>query len=65
MIHYAPTIVVSVLYGFLAWDRTDYLGHFAAGYGGTLAALILMMVARHDKPWEIVLATRAPKGRNL
>ncbi len=36
-----PALVVSLMYYFLLGHRRDYLGHFAAGYGGTLSALTI------------------------
>ncbi len=38
-----PTVVVSILYYALFPDRMDYVGHYAAGYGGTLSALAVAL----------------------
>jgi len=38
-----PALVVSLLYYLLLGYRRDYLGHFAAGYGATLAATALLL----------------------
>jgi hypothetical protein len=41
----APALLVSLLYYILLGHRRDYLGHYAAGYGGTLSALAILLAA--------------------
>lgn len=41
-----PLIATSSLYGMLLGHRLDYLGHFLAGYGGTLLLLAVVAVRR-------------------
>ena len=38
-----PAFVVAMLYYLLLGHRRDYLGHYAAGYGGTLSALAVVL----------------------
>lgn len=38
-----PTLVVSMLFYLLLGYRRDYLGHYAAGYGGTLSAIVVVL----------------------
>lgn len=40
-----PNVIVSLLFYFLLGHRRDYLGHYAAGYGGTLSALAIVFAA--------------------
>lgn len=40
-----PAFAVSLLFYFLLGHRRDYLGHYAAGYGGTLCASTIMLSA--------------------
>jgi hypothetical protein len=40
-----PTLFVSLLFYTLLGHRRDYLGHFAAGYGGTLSAITVVLAA--------------------
>ena len=39
-------VVLGGVYGVLFPDRSDYLGHFLAGTGGTLLLLVLVVAAR-------------------
>ena len=39
---WVPTLLVCASYHLLLGYRRDYLGHYAAGYGGTLAALVAL-----------------------
>lgn len=43
-----PFAIVSGLFLFALGNRSDYLGHYAAGYGGTLcaAAMVLVLMAK-------------------
>jgi ATP/ADP translocase len=41
----AAPVVVGVLYYWFLGERSDYLGHFLAGYAATLGALILVFAA--------------------
>lgn len=36
-----PAVAVGVLYELYLGHRHDYVGHFAAGYGGTLSAMLV------------------------
>lgn len=40
-----PTILVSLFFYVLLGHRRDYLGHYAAGYGGTLSAIGIVLAA--------------------
>ena len=40
-----PALLVSLLFYFLLGHRRDYLGHYAAGYGGTLCAIAIVFAA--------------------
>jgi hypothetical protein len=40
-----PAIVVSMTYVLFLGYRRDYIGHFAAGYGGTLCAITVVLAA--------------------
>ncbi len=40
-----PTVFVSLLFYVLLGHRRDYLGHYAAGYGGTLVAIAIVFAA--------------------
>ena len=40
-----PAFAVSLLFYFLLGYRRDYLGHYAAGYGGTLCATMIVLAA--------------------
>jgi hypothetical protein len=58
-----PALVVGLLFRYPLGHRPDYLGHYAAGYGGTLAVAILAMaeLAPAGRPaqlaWGIVAVT--------
>ncbi len=58
-----PTIVVSLLFYILLGHRRDYLGHYAAGYGGTLSAIAIVLAAipaiRFEQiaPWTVLPCT--------
>ncbi len=43
MLGVALALLVAILYGTLLGYRRDYLGHYAAGYGGSLIAIALTM----------------------
>lgn len=40
-----PTLIVSMLFYVLLGHRRDYLGHYAAGYGGTLSVIAIVFAA--------------------
>jgi hypothetical protein len=40
-----PSLAVSLLFYVLLGHRRDYLGHYAAGYGGTLSAIAIFLAA--------------------
>lgn len=40
-----PAVVVALLFYFLLGHRRDYLGHYAAGYGGTLGFIAVVLAA--------------------
>ncbi len=40
-----PALFVSLLFYGLLGHRRDYLGHYAAGYGGTLSAIAIVLAA--------------------
>ncbi len=40
-----PAAPVTIVYYVCLGHRRDYLGHFSAGYGGTLIALVLAIIA--------------------
>ncbi len=40
-----PTLLVSLLFYVLLGHRRDYLGHYAAGFGGTLCAATIVLAA--------------------
>lgn len=48
---------VSVAYGLLFPDRTDYLGHFLAGAGGTFIAVAIVVSVIPGRPWAVVTTT--------
>ena len=58
-----PAFLVSLLFYVLLGHRRDYLGHYAAGYGGTLSAIGIFLAAiptsRFERlaPWVIIPST--------
>jgi hypothetical protein len=42
-INVLPTVLVSLIYYIFLGYRRDYLGHYAAGYGGTLCASAVLL----------------------
>ena len=48
-------VVVGVAYGLLFPDRTDYLGHFLAGAGGTYWLLAVVVAAAPGRRWPVVV----------
>jgi hypothetical protein len=51
-------LIVGVAYGLAFPDRTDYLGHFLAGFGATLGLLsLLYTVPLKSRPIAIVIVT--------
>lgn len=45
LVSIVPAVVVSLLFYLLLGHRRDYLGHYAAGYGGTLCAIAIVLAA--------------------
>ena len=45
----APLLLVASLFGFAFSYRTDYLGHFLAGYGGTLGVIAVVSARSFDR----------------
>lgn len=58
-----PAFVVSLLFFHFLGHRRDYLGHYAAGYGGTLCAMMIVLAAipparfRVTASWVVVPCT--------
>jgi hypothetical protein len=56
-----PVLAVGILYETFLGHRHDYTGHFAAGYGGTLGAMMVMFRVQSDEQftrsaqWSVVL----------
>lgn len=48
-------VLVGVAYGLLFPDRTDYLGHFLAGAGGTFWLLAVVVEAAPQRRWPVVI----------
>ena len=48
-------VLVGVGYGVLFPDRTDYLGHFLAGAGGTYWLLAVVVEAAPQQRWPVVV----------
>jgi hypothetical protein len=53
----AAVALVGVAYWLLFPDRTDYVGHFLAGAGGTFWLLNVVAAAAPGRRWPIVVAT--------
>lgn len=49
--------LVGLAFGLLFPDRTDYVGHFLAGAGGTYLLLAFVITARPGSPRALVVAT--------
>jgi len=60
-----PAVILAIAYGQLLGHRSDYLGHYLAGYGGTLGLTIVLLMAlpatAYGKlaPWVILVACGA------
>ncbi len=58
-----PSFVVALVFYFLLGYRRDYLGHYAAGYGGTLCATMIVLfiipatLYRRVASWVVVGST--------
>lgn len=52
-------LLVAVAYGGLFPDRTDYVGHFLAGAGGTFLLLAIVVAAAPEQRWPVVIAVWA------
>ena len=52
----APAIAVGVIFEVFLGHRHDYAGHYAAGYGGTLAATMLWLRTRSKSGFADVAA---------
>ncbi len=48
-------VLLGVAYGLLFPDRTDYLGHFLAGAGGTYCLLAVVAAAAPGRRWPLVI----------
>jgi len=48
-------VLVAVAYGVLFPDRTDYVGHFLAGAGGTLWLLAVVVESEPRSRWPVVV----------
>lgn len=55
----AAVVLVGVGYGLLFGDRSDYLGHFLAGAGGTYWLLAVGVEAAPQRRWPVVIAVWA------
>ena len=58
-----PALVVAVMYHLALGHRSDYLGHYAPGFGGTIIAMMITLAA-FDRvprfvPWLILTACLA------
>jgi glycopeptide antibiotics resistance protein len=45
-----PAIIVAAAFHFALAHRSDYLGHYLAGFGGTLMAMMLLLAAFERMP---------------
>lgn len=52
-------VLAAVAYGGLFPDRTDYVGHFLAGAGGTFVLLAIVVAAAPERRWPVVIAVWA------
>ncbi|RNL62650.1 hypothetical protein EFK50_12905 [Nocardioides marmoriginsengisoli] len=52
-------VLVGVSYGVLFPDRTDYLGHFLAGAGGTFWLLAIVVELDRNSRWPVVYGVLA------
>lgn len=65
LLHARPVIallvvaVLGVVYGLAFPDRTDYVGHFLAGAGGTFMLVALVAAVAPRSPWAILGAVVA------
>jgi hypothetical protein len=56
-----PALAVGIVFEFFLGHRHDYTGHFAAGYGGTLGAMMVMFRIQSGEQyrrfgtWSVVL----------
>lgn len=48
-------LLAAVAYGGLFPDRTDYVGHFLAGAGGTFLLLAVVVAAAPERRWPVVI----------
>lgn len=49
-------LLAAVAYGGLFPDRTDYVGHFLAGAGGSFLLLAVAVAAAPERRWPVVIA---------
>ena len=57
---FGAVIVTGLAYGLVFHYRTDYLGHYLAGFGATLLLLsVLLLIPIPWRPWLMVAATSA------
>jgi hypothetical protein len=52
-------VALGVVYGLSFPDRTDYVGHFLAGAGGTFMLVALVAAVSARRPWAILGAVVA------
>lgn len=50
----AVVVALGVVYGLSFPDRTDYVGHFLAGAGGTFMLVALVAAVSPRRPWAIL-----------
>ena len=55
----AAVTALGVVYGFSFPDRSDYVGHFLAGAGGTFMLAALVAAVSPRRPWRILGAVVA------
>jgi len=52
----APAVIIALVFHFALGHRSDYLGHYAAGYGGTIAGMMFLLAAFERMPAVIPIA---------
>ena len=52
----APALIIALVFHFALGHRSDYLGHYAAGYGGTIAGMMFLLAALERMPAGISIA---------
>ncbi len=51
----AAIALLGLAYGLLFPDRTDYVGHFLAGAGGTFILVAIVVAVLPGRPWVVVV----------